>query len=117
MGKSLKKNESRILKSFMDIAVLSILRRNEDLSGHGISKYIHKKLGILPSPGSVYSTLYALEREQLVKGVSHSRSRTYRPTSKGLAKLREVDEMQKVFDLFITKLCGNKVKQSAPIEQ
>jgi len=114
MEKTLKKMERRILKDFLDIAILSILKENEDLNGYQILKNIHDKVGILVGSGTIYSTLYALEREQFVRGLAHSKSRTYKLTSKGHNKLRELDKIIEAFNLFVTRFCSAKVK---PIQQ
>jgi DNA-binding PadR family transcriptional regulator len=111
MEKSLKEMERRIVRSFLDVAVMCILKGSGGLNGHEILMHIHEKLGILLPPGTIYSTLYALEREQLVTGTMHSKSRTYKLTSKGQAKLREVDKMAQAFNLFMTQLCGYKMEQ------
>jgi DNA-binding PadR family transcriptional regulator len=113
MQRTFKRAIRRVAKSFRDIAVLAVLSENEDLNGSQIMEGIYKRLEILLPSGTVYSTLYALEREQLVKGVSHSKCRTYTLTSKGHAKLEQIDELVDAFNLFVNKLCG----KSQPIRQ
>ena len=117
MKKSLKKNLRQVVKSFRDIAILAILEENEDLNGYEVMKRLFEKLGILLSSGTIYSTLYALEREQLIKGVSLSKCRTYKLTSKGHAELEQVDEIIEAFKLFMIQLCGKKAKQSLSIQR
>lgn len=117
MEKSLEEMVRRIVRSFLDIAILSVLKENEGLNGYEIIQYIHEKLGILVSQGTVYSNLYALERKQLVTGMTYSRARTYKLTSKGLDKLREVSKMRAALNLFLTQLCNDKMEQILPIQQ
>jgi len=98
----------RIVKSFRDIAILAILEERGGLNGYEIMECIYEKLEIPLSSGTLYSTLYALEREELIKGVPRSRSRTYTLTLKGKAKLEQVTEIVAAFKLFMSRLCGKK---------
>ena len=66
-AKVLKTMHERIIKSFMDIIVLSELR-NGPMSGYDVISYIHNKFRILVSSGTVYSLLYSLERDGLIEG-------------------------------------------------
>jgi DNA-binding PadR family transcriptional regulator len=118
MEKSLKELERRIVKSFLDIAIMSILKENgksnnTDLNGYEILRYIYSKLGIFISSGTVYSTLYALERRGFVRAIDCAKSRTYKLTSKGLNRLGEINRLPEAFNLFLTKLCNVKAKQVA----
>jgi len=78
----LKKMHRRIVKSFMDILILAELR-NSAMSGYDIIAYIHNKFGILVSSGTVYSLLYSMERDGLIRGVWAKRKRVYELTEKG----------------------------------
>ena len=42
--------------------------RNGAMSGYDAISFIHNKFGVLVSSGTVYSHLYALERDGLIKG-------------------------------------------------
>lgn len=72
----------RTVKNFMDILVLSELRK-VPMSGYDVISSIFDKFSFLPSSGSVYSLLYSLEREGLIKGGWNGRKRIYTLTSKG----------------------------------
>jgi len=78
----LKKMHRRIVKSFMDILILAELR-NSPLSGYDVIAYIHNKFGILVSSGTVYSLLYSMERDDLIRGIWAKRKRVYELTEKG----------------------------------
>ena len=78
----LKKMHRRIVKSFMDVLILAELR-NAPMSGYDVIAFIHNKFGILVSSGTVYSLLYSLEREDLIKGIWAKRKRVYELTEKG----------------------------------
>jgi DNA-binding PadR family transcriptional regulator len=70
------------IKAVMDMLLLAGLR-NSAMSGYDAIGYIHKKFGVLVSSGTVYSHLYALEREGLVEAGLDSRKRVYEITEKG----------------------------------
>jgi len=72
----------RIVKSFMDLLILVELR-NVPMSGYDVIAYIHNKFGILVSSGTVYSLLYSMERDDLIRGIWAKRKRVYELTEKG----------------------------------
>ena len=72
----------KIVKNFLDILVLMELRKSS-MSGYDVTALVQKKLGMLMSPGTVYSFLYFLERNGLIKGEWNQRKRVYRLTEKG----------------------------------
>ena len=78
----LKKMHRRMVKSFMDLLILAELR-NSPMSGYDVIAYIHNKFGILVSSGTVYSLLYSMERDGLIRGVWAKRKRVYELTEKG----------------------------------
>ena len=63
----LQQLRKRTIKNFMDFLILLNLRK-EPMSGYDMITLIFENFGFLPSSGSVYSMLYALERENLIKG-------------------------------------------------
>lgn len=79
----LKKMHGRIVKSFMDIIVLTELKNGHSMSGYDVIGYIHDRFGILVSSGTVYSLLYSTERDGLIEGGWAKRKRVYRLTDKG----------------------------------
>ena len=78
----LRKMHRRIVKSFMDILILAELR-NAPMSGYDVIAHIHNKFGILVSSGTVYSLLYSMERDNLIRGIWAKRKRVYELTEKG----------------------------------
>ena len=71
-----------MVKSFMDIPILAELK-NSLMSGYDVIAYIHNKFGILVSSGTVYSLLYSMERDDLIRGIWAKRKRVYELTEKG----------------------------------
>lgn len=74
--------QERIVKSFLDAVVLKELR-NRPISGYDVISLVYKKFGVLLSSGTVYSLLYSLERNELVKAHLNQRRRDYTLTEKG----------------------------------
>lgn len=73
----------RKLKNFIDILILAKLRNAEPMSGYDVISFPHQKFYILISPGTIYSVLYRLEREELVEGMSERNKTIYKLTDKG----------------------------------
>ena len=87
--KVLKKMHRRIIKSFLDVLVLTELRKNV-VSGYDIIGIVHNKFRILVSSGTVYSLLYSMEREGLIKGKWSQRKRVYMLTEKGEETIKAI---------------------------
>jgi DNA-binding PadR family transcriptional regulator len=78
-----------MIQSFMDIIILKQMK-NGSISGYEMIKFFHKKFQILPSAGTIYSLLYSLERQKLIKGEIIHGKRTYRLTKHGEEFLRNI---------------------------
>lgn len=102
----LREMQERILKGFLDILVLSKLRK-EPKSGYDIITFIHKRFNILPSSGTVYSTLYLLERDGLIKGGLTQGKRVYTLTDKGVNTIRTVLASRENIQLLFTAFLDN----------
>jgi DNA-binding PadR family transcriptional regulator len=84
--------EKRVINGFMDFIILSALGHDGGcISGYDVIKHVYLQFHFLPSSGTVYSHLYAMERAGLVCGVQENRRRVYRLTSKGFEVVREVE--------------------------
>jgi len=81
-GNILQQLRKRTIKNFIDLLILLRLRK-EPMSGYDVITMIFENFGFLPSSGSIYSTLYALEREGLIKGYWNGKKRLYMLTAKG----------------------------------
>jgi len=78
----LKKMYRRLIKSFLDVLILSELKSGS-MSGYDVIAFVHNKYRLLVSSGTVYSLLYSLERDGLVEGRWNQRKRIYTLTEKG----------------------------------
>ena len=94
--------KKRIAKSFLDLMILSELR-NGALSSYDVMLRLHKKHGLFLSPGTLYSTMYSLERKDLVESVLSQRKRTYLITRKGKITVETILDEQLMTEL-ITEL-------------
>lgn len=57
--------------------------RKRSMSGYDLTSLVHNKFHVLMSSGTVYSYLYSLERNGLVKGDRGQRRRVYTLTKTG----------------------------------
>ena len=67
----------------MDVIILKHLKHNHPLCGYDVVKYFHRRFHMLPSPGTIYSLLYSLERKNLIRGNTNQRKTLYQITEKG----------------------------------
>jgi DNA-binding PadR family transcriptional regulator len=90
VGKTME-NDDKILRKFTERTLVSFLSYivlgrygSAAFSGYEIIKYIQQEFGVLPSAGTVYATLYSMERKQLITGqFSEGNKRVYKVTDKG----------------------------------
>ena len=66
----------------MEILILAEMKKGA-LSGYDVIGLVHKKFDVFVSSGTVYSLLYSLERDGLIKGVWDDRKRVYELSEKG----------------------------------
>jgi len=83
--------ERRILNHFMDLLIMSALYcYGGHISGYDVIKYLQLKYHFLPSSGTVYSCLYSMEREGLLRGEQNGRKRIYTLTQHGAETARAI---------------------------
>jgi DNA-binding PadR family transcriptional regulator len=107
-GLSVDEIEKRIVKEFLDIIILCELKEHSELTGYDLALMEHEKFGISLSPGTVYATMYSMERRGLICGRPNAKKTTYVLTEKGGAALsgigksseRLVDFMKCIFSVF-----------------
>jgi DNA-binding PadR family transcriptional regulator len=76
----------------MDMIILNYLKCNPLVSGYEIMMHLHKRFNVLVSPGTIYSALYALERQNLVEADNDQGKRTYKLTKKGEIEIQITKE-------------------------
>jgi len=102
----LNEMHERIVRSFLDTIVLVKLReRDSPMSGYDVVTLIDKKFRMLVSSGTVYSLLYCMERDGLIRGMWSRRKRVYTLTDKGEKKIKAILEAKdKILGLMVNLL-------------
>jgi DNA-binding PadR family transcriptional regulator len=87
----------RFLKEFMDVLIMVKMAEGET-SGYDVISYFHQKFDFLISPGSVYSVLYSMERDGLIKARGTDRKRVYTLTPRGETTIKTIRESSQVLE-------------------
>lgn len=103
----MKSIHERLLKNFMDVLIMARLTNNS-VSGYDVIAYVHKKFNFLISSGTVYSFLYSMERDGLIKGKRNNRKRIYTLTDKGEETIKVVQNANDEVQNFVAKLLQAK---------
>jgi DNA-binding PadR family transcriptional regulator len=82
-GYSPKDIQIRVVKNFLDILILIEMKKQSNLSGYDITSFVNSRFGGILSPGTVYATLYTMERKGLIKGQTDGKKTVYKLTDKG----------------------------------
>lgn len=77
-----RKVRGKYVRGLLDLLILSSLRKKE-MSGYEVIGRVHKTVGTLLSPGTVYPVLNSMEQMGLMKGTMSGRKRLYCLTVKG----------------------------------
>ena len=89
----------RMVKEFLDLIILTIISKCP-YSGYDIIRHIFSEYNVLLSSGTVYSTLYALERDNLVKGWWCRRKRLYKLDIKGQKYIQKYEKCLQLIHKF-----------------
>jgi len=96
----------RIVKNFLDLVILMELRKRS-MSGYDVIAFVHNKFGMLLSSGTVYSYLYFLERDALIKGEWVQRRRAYTLTEQGKENIETLlNAKDKILGLLLNLFVG-----------
>lgn len=98
--------KTKIVKEFLNIFILLEMTKRESISGYDIIDLVNAKFSEPISPGTVYSTLYSVERKGLIYGEPDGRKTVYKLTGKGIivvetlkkSKEQLADICRKVYD-------------------
>jgi DNA-binding PadR family transcriptional regulator len=82
----------KTVRNFLDIIILIYLRENTLTTGYEMIKHLHEKFDLLLSPGTVYLTIYSLERQNLIEGNISSGKRLYKLTEKGEREVQMIKD-------------------------
>jgi DNA-binding PadR family transcriptional regulator len=104
----------KALQTFMDILILTEMKKNP-LSGYDVIGLVHKKFDIFVSSGTVYSLLYSLERDGLIKGVWNDRKRVYELSEKGEQNIEVITNANEEVQNFLRNISHlNATKSATP---
>jgi len=84
--------KDHLVKTFLDIIVLSMLKKNSS-HGYAIIADIHKQFDVLLSPGTLYPLLYSLEKKAFISIKKEGRRKNYFLTEKGLIQSEKVIQL------------------------
>jgi DNA-binding PadR family transcriptional regulator len=101
----------RVVQNFLDIIILKHLKNNSPISGYDVIKLLHKRFHMLPSPGTVYSLLYSLERQNLIEGTDNRGKRLYTLTCDGERLLNQICGAKNHIQAIITSIFSEAQKQ------
>lgn len=104
----------RIVKGFLDVAIMAKLMDGGPVSGYDVTIFVQKKFGILLSSGTVYSVLYSMERNGLVRGMRNRRKRVYKLTEKGEKTVKVVINLIEEIQKTVKILIGSELRFSRP---
>jgi len=104
----LRKLHERVLKSFLDLIILAELRDGNPRSGYDVIMLIHRKFHLLMSSGTVYSVLYSLERNGLVRGMWSQGKRVYLLTDKGEETVKAVQNAWNIIQSLLKGILSSK---------
>jgi len=102
-SKLVEKLRKRVIQNFMDILILTEMKKGS-LSGYDVIALLHRRFGILLSSGTVYSLLYSLERDGLIKGVWNQRKRVYELTEKGEQNMQIITKANQEIQNFLRNI-------------
>ncbi len=106
----------RLMKDFLDVLILQKMRKME-FTGYDVLTYIHNEFDLMISSGTVYSMLYAMEREGLIEGKTIDRRRVYSLTGRGEAKLKIIHDTSDVILGLLAKLVKDEGDTSLKMAQ
>lgn len=99
----------RLIKDCMDILILAELNQGKAMSGYDFLEFFHKKFGIMFSSGTVYSQLYALERQGIVQGNMESRRVVYSLSNKGQKTMHVITSLNSKIQELLKSLGSSRV--------
>jgi DNA-binding PadR family transcriptional regulator len=89
------------VKSYLDVLILVEMKKQTCLTGYDVIEFVNKKSGEMISPGTVYSTLYLIERKVFIKGDWNGRKTIYTLTKTGKIVASKINGSRKEMVPFI----------------
>jgi DNA-binding PadR family transcriptional regulator len=98
-----EKLQKRAIQNFMDILILAEMKKSV-VSGYDVIGIIYKRFGVLLSSGTVYSLLYSLERDGLIRGTWNQRKRVYALTEKSKQNMEVIIKANREIQDFLRNI-------------
>lgn len=98
-----EKLHKRAIQNFMDILILAEMKKGL-LSGYDVIGLIYQRFGFLLSSGTVYSLLYSLERDGLIRGTWSQRKRVYALTEKAEQNMKFITKVNEEIQNCLRKI-------------
>lgn len=95
--------ERRIIQNLLDVVIILELRKRP-LSGYDVHTLVLEEFRRAISTGTIYGRLYALERQELIKGEFRFRRRVYVLTQRGEEAAKELSHSKNRVMLTVMKL-------------
>jgi DNA-binding PadR family transcriptional regulator len=89
----------RTITNFLDLIIIRHFQK-KPFSGYDATKFINKQFNIVLSPGTVYSTLHAMERDGMLESAMRNNKTVFKATVKGL----QVDRLLESSDQIVAFL-------------
>ncbi|RLE47534.1 hypothetical protein DRJ25_02145 [Candidatus Woesearchaeota archaeon] len=80
-----------MIRGHLKIIVLKGLSE-KPMTGYSLMKYVNEKIGIKPSPGSMYPLLKNFEKRGMIKSKESNGKKTFSLTKQGLKKIKELQK-------------------------
>jgi len=107
-----EKMRRRLIMDFLDVIFLRALM-SRPMGGHDFIAFISKRFDTLISSGTVYSTLYSMERQGLIEGGRLRAKRVYTLTPKGKETINAVSKTEeKILSTLANILAGRRLSGS-----
>ncbi len=114
-NKIIRNVRREMIKHFLDIIVLNNIKLRGPLSGYDIMETVQAEFNFMMSSGSIYSLLYCLEREGLLKGEFVNQKRVFRLTDEGEEHIDTVVQSKEEIIRFARVIIENN--ESHPLPQ
>jgi DNA-binding PadR family transcriptional regulator len=87
-GSILETVRNELIRSLLWIIIAKALQNSKTMSGYAVMVLLHQEYDFLISPGTVYATLYSLERKGVIKSILENGKRVYGLTESGKEKIK-----------------------------
>jgi DNA-binding PadR family transcriptional regulator len=99
----IKTTIERMVIDFLDVFIMCELR-DGSLGGYDILNHIGDMFQVRVSPGTVYSTIYSMERKGLIECELNGKKRTCRLTKKGTETIDAIQSSKQIKSILLSLL-------------